>query len=215
MHVSERATTAILTDATEFSIYSLLSFCSAYKRWSSRHGRYLCHKSKRKCGFVLAENFLLLNDTLKLGSKQPLDDSLLFPVGTFDKAERLMTELEREWLAEERATVHQGKKSHLWRAMMRTTSQRDYIILALLRLCDSLIFNALPFLIWYLLKSISTGSGISYKTFLPFVTGISLATITRTALLTQAYFKVGTLAIRPKFAVVGLVYKKVGNPVVI
>ena len=88
-----------------------------------------------------------LNDTVKLGSKQPLDDSLLFPVGTFNKADRLMTELEREWLAEERATVHRGKKSLLWRAMMRTTSQRDYIILALLRLCDSLIFNALPFLI--------------------------------------------------------------------
>lgn len=166
---------------------------------------------REKASFFSLITFSWLNDILKLGSKQPLDESLLFPVGTSNKAERLVAELEREWLAEQRGTAHQRTKPRLWRAMMRTISRRDYIILAFLRLCYTLTFHALPVLIWFFLRSISAGSGITYKTSLPFVIGISLVAITRTVVSGQAVFKADVLAIRIKVAVMGLVYKKVGK----
>ncbi|CAH3031314.1 unnamed protein product [Pocillopora meandrina] len=164
-----------------------------------------------KAGFFSLITFSWLNDVLKLGNKQPLDESLLFRVDTSNRTERLVTELEREWVAEKRATAHQRTKPRLWRAMMRTISRRDYIIMALLRLCYSLTLHALLLLIWYFLRSISTGTGISYKTSLPFVIGIFLVTMMRTVVQSKAMFKAHVLAIRLKVAVVGLIYKKVGR----
>ena len=164
-----------------------------------------------KAGFFSLITFSWLNDILKLGSKQPLDESFLFRVDTSNRTERLVTELEREWVAEKRATAHQRTKPRLWRAMMRTISRRDYIIMALLRLCYSLTLHALPLLIWYFLRSISTGTGISYKTSLPFVIGIFLVAMMRTVVDSKAIFKAQVLAIRLKVSVVGLIYKKVGR----
>ena len=187
------------------------SFRRRNKHRNSRHGRYFWYKSYRKGGFFLSDNFLLADDVLKLGSKQPLDESLLFRVDTSNRTERLVTELEREWVAEKRATAHQRTKPRLWRAMMRTISRRDYVIMALLRLCYSLTLHALLLLIWYFLRSISTGTGISYKTSLPFVIGIFLVTMMRTVVQSKAMFKAHVLAIRLKVAVVGLIYKKVGK----
>lgn len=166
---------------------------------------------REKAGLFLLITFSWLNDILKLGSKQPLDESMLFPARTSNKAESLVTELEREWLAEQRATAHQGTEPRLWRAMMRTISHRDYISLAFLRLCYTLTFHALPLLIWYFLRSISTGSRISYKKSLPFVIGISVVTIMRTVVVGLALFKMDVLVIRLKVAMMGLVYKKVGK----
>ena len=94
---------------------------------------------------------------------------------------------------------------------MRTISRRDYVIMALLRLCYSLTLHALPLLIWYFLRSISTCTGISYKTSLPFVIGIFLVTMMRSVVQSKAIFKAHVLAIRLKVAVVGLIYKKVGR----
>ena len=71
--------------------------------------------------------------------------------------------------------------------------------------------HALPLLIWYFLRSISTGTGISYKTSLPFVIGIFLVAMMRTAVQSKAIFKAQVLAIRLKVSVVGLIYKKVGK----
>ena len=164
-----------------------------------------------KAGFFSLITFSWLNDILKLGSKQHLDESVLFRVDSSNRTERLVTELEREWVAEKRATAHQRTKPRLWRAMMRTISRRDYIIMALLRLCYSLTLHALPLLIWYFLRSISIGTGISYKTSLPFVIGIFLVAMMRTVVHSKAIFKAQVLAIRLKVSVVGLIYKKVGK----
>ena len=165
---------------------------------------------REKAGFFSLVTFSWLNDFLKVGSKQPLYEKLLFPVETSNQAEILVADLEREWLAEERASEHHGTKARLWRAMTRVIAHRDYIFLAFLRLFYTITLNVLPLIIWFFLRSISTTS-LSYKTSLPFVIGISLVTLTRSALQGLAIFKVETLAIRLKVAVVGLVYKKVNE----
>lgn len=163
---------------------------------------------RQKAGLFSLVTFSWMNDFLKLGSEEPLNEKHLFPLETSNQAEKLVADLEREWLAEERASEHHGTKPRLWRAMLRVISQRDYIILASLRLIYTITLNVLPLIIWFFLRSISTTSDISYKTSIPFVIAICLTSITRTAFECQAVFKADIIATRLKVAVVGLVYKK-------
>ncbi|KAJ7392175.1 hypothetical protein OS493_013547 [Desmophyllum pertusum] len=166
---------------------------------------------REKAGFLSLLTFSWINDILKLGSKQPLEEKHLFPVETSNQAERLVADLEREWLAEERVSEQNRTKPRLWRAMMRVISNREYITLALFRSFYTITFILLPVIVWFFLKSISTASGISYKTTLPFVIGIPLVAITRSACHAQAIFLVQVIAVRLKVASIGLVYKKILN----
>ncbi|KAJ7382493.1 hypothetical protein OS493_034654 [Desmophyllum pertusum] len=153
---------------------------------------------REKAGFLSLLTFFWMNDIMKLGSKQPLEEKHLFPVETSNQAERLVADLEREWLVEERASEQNGTKPRLWRAMMRVISYREYITMALLRSLYTITFIALPGIVSYFLRSISTASDISYKTTLPFVIGISLVAITRSTGQAQATFNMELIATRMK-----------------
>ena len=166
---------------------------------------------RERAGFLSLLTFSWINDILKLGSKQPLEEKHLFPVETSSQAERLVADLERQWLAEERTSEQRRRKPRLWRAMMRVISFREYMTVALLRCFDTITFNVLPLFVWFFLRSISTASDISYKTTLPFVIGISIVAITRSTCQAQAIFKMDVIVTRLKVALIGLVYKKASN----
>ena len=166
---------------------------------------------REKAGFLSLLTFFWMNDIMKLGSKQPLEEKHLFPVETSNQAERLVADLEREWLVEERASEQNGTKPRLWRAMMRVISYREYITMAFHRSLYTITFIALPVIVSYFLRSISTASDISYKTTLPFVIGISLVAITRSTGQAQATFNMELIATRMKVSLIGLVYKKASN----
>ena len=148
---------------------------------------------------------------MKLGSEQPLKENHLLPVQTSYQAERLVADLEKEWLAEERASEQNRTKPRLWKAMMRVIPCRDYVIVAFLRLFHSVAFNLFPLIVWFFLKSISTSTEISYKTTLPFVIGISLVAFIRTLCSNHGVFKMDMISTKLKVAMTGLVYKKVSN----
>jgi len=152
-----------------------------------------------------------INDVLKLGSKQPLEEKHLLVVGTSYQAERLVADLEREWLAEERASEQNRTKPRLWRAMMRIIPYRDYIIVAFFRIFYLIAFNIFPLIVWFFLKSISTSTEISYKSTLPIIIGIALATFIRTLCSNHGSFKVDVLSTKLKVGMTGLVYKKASN----
>ena len=149
-----------------------------------------------------------LNDILKLGSKQPLEEKHLPPVETSNQAERLVADLEREWLAEERASEQNRTKPRLWKAMMRVVPCRDYVIVVFLRTFYFIAFNIFPLIVWFFLKRISTSTEISYKSMLPFVVGISLVSFIRTLCSNHGIFKMDMISTRLKVAMTGLVYKK-------
>ncbi|KAJ7392172.1 hypothetical protein OS493_013544 [Desmophyllum pertusum] len=153
---------------------------------------------REKAGFLSLLTFSWINDILKLGSKQPLEEKHLFPVETSNQAERLVADLEREWLAEERVSEQNRTKPRLWRAMMRVISNREYITVAFLRCFYGITLNVLPLFIWFFLKSISTASDVSYKTTLPFVVCICLVAAVRSACEAQALFRVEMIAVRLK-----------------
>ena len=158
-------------------------------------------------GFLSLSSFSWMNNVLKLGSKQPLEEKHLFSVETSLQAERLVADLEKEWLAEERASEQNRTKPCLWRAMMRVISCRDYVTVAFLRIFYSLAFNIFPLIVWLFLKSISTSSEISYKATLPFVIGISLVAFTTTMCSNHGSFKAEMISTKLKVATTGLVYK--------
>ena len=163
---------------------------------------------REKAGFFSLLTFSWLNNVLKLGTKQPLEEKHLFEVETSYQAERLVADLEREWLAEERSSVQNRRKPRLWKAMMTVIPCRDYIIVAFLRFVYAITFHVLPLIIWFFLRGISTASEVSYKATMPFVIGMCLVAITRSVCQGHGVFKSEMITTRLKVAVIGFVYKK-------
>ena len=163
---------------------------------------------RHEAGFLSLLTFSWINNVLRLGSKQPLEEKHLFTVETSLQAERLVADLEREWLAEERASEQNRTKPCLWRAMMRVIPCRDYVIVAFLRMLYAIAFNIFPLIVWFFLKSISTSSEISYEATLPFVIGISVVVFTITLWSNHGSFKAEIISTKLKVATIGLVYKK-------
>ena len=164
-----------------------------------------------QAGFLSQLTFSWINDVLKLGRKQPLEEKHLFAVGTSYQAERLVVDLEREWLAEERASEQNRTKPRLWKAMMRVIPSRDYVTVAFFRASYFIAFNLFPLIVWFFLKSISTSTEISYKSTLPFVIGISLVSFIRTLCSNHGVYKMDMISTKLKVAMTGLVYKKASN----
>ena len=162
-------------------------------------------------GFFSQLSASWINDVLKLGSKQPLEEKHLLEVETSYQAERLVADLEREWLAEERASEQNRTKPRLWKAMMRVIPYRDYLTVAFFRLFHSIAFNLFPLIVWFFLKSISTSSEISYKATLPFVIGFAVVSFLRTVCSNHGVYKMDMISTKLKVAMTGLVYKKVSN----
>jgi len=152
-----------------------------------------------------------INDVLKLGSKQPLEEKHLLAVGASYQAERLVVDLEREWLAEEKASEQNRTKPRLWRAMMRIIPCRDYLIVAFLRIFYFVAFNLFPLMVWFFLKSISTSTEISYTSTLPIIIGIALVTFVRTLCTNHGVCKMDLISTKLKVGITGLVYKKASN----
>ena len=167
--------------------------------------------SVRKAGFLSLLTVSWMNNVLKFGSRQPLEEKHLPPVETSFKAERLVADLEREWLAEERASEQNRTKPRLWKAMMRAIPSRDYVIVVFLRIFYFLAFNLFPLIVWFFLKSISTSTEISYKSTLPFVIGISFVSFIRTSCANHGVYKMDMISTKLKVAMTGLVYKKASN----
>ncbi|KAL9978597.1 hypothetical protein ACROYT_G016132 [Oculina patagonica] len=166
---------------------------------------------RQKAGFLSLLTFSWISHVLKLGSKQPLEEKHLFAVETSYQTERLVADLEREWLAEERSSEQNRTKPRLWKAMMRVIPYRDYIAMAFLRFFFTITLNVFPLIMWFFLRSISIASEMNYKATLPFVIGISLVTIARSLSLSHGVFKAEMMTTRLKAAMIGLVYKKILN----
>ena len=164
---------------------------------------------RETAGFFSLSTFFWMSNVLKLGSKQPLEERDLFPIEASNQAERLVDDLESEWLAEERASEQNRTRPRLWKAMMRVIPYSDYIKIGIFRFCCTVTINALPVLLWFFLKSISTSSESGYTTTLPFIIVMAVNTIVRSVCYNQAMFKSDIIAIRLRAAVIGLVYKKV------
>ena len=164
---------------------------------------------RETASFLSLLTFSWLNNVLKLGSKQPLEEKHLLPLETSFQAEKLVADLEREWMAEEIASQQHRTKPRLWRAMTKVISYRDYITLGLLRVFESCTTNLFPLMLWFFLRSISSISENSYSSTLPFVICIPAVSIARSIFEGQGILKAEMLAIRLKVALTGLVYKKV------
>ena len=167
--------------------------------------------SRENAGFLSLLTFSWISDVLKLGNKQPLEEKHLHTVEASYQTERLVADLDKEWLSEERSSEQNGTKPRLWKALMRVIPRRDYITLMFLRSFDSITFSVLPVIVWFFLKSISSASEISYKKTLQFVVGICLVAMARSTCQTQAVFKVQMISVRLKVGVIGLVYKKASD----
>ena len=164
---------------------------------------------RETAGFLSLITFSWLNNVLKFGSQHPLEEKHLFPIETSFQAEKLVGDLEREWLAEERTCERNRTTPRLWRAMMRIICYRDYITVGILRIFYSIMMNLFPLILWFFLKSILSASEISYSSTLPFVICICVASIARSVFVNEGSFRAEMLAIRLKVALIGLVYKKV------
>ena len=163
-----------------------------------------------QAGFLSLLTFSWMTEILKFGAKQPLGEKDLFTIESSYQSEKLVNDLESEWLAEERASEQNRTRPRLWRAMMRTISHREFITLAIHRLLVSLTFNGTPLMVYFFLRRIAEDSEKSYVAALPFVLCFALVPTVRSICMSQWVFKSQMVAIRLKVAMVGFVYKRVG-----
>ena len=166
---------------------------------------------REAAGFFSLLTFSWINNVLKLGNKRPLEEKHLLPLEISFHAERLVGALEREWLAEERASEQNRTKPRLWKAMMRVIPYKDFITMVLLRILYSIAVNLLPLILWFFLRSIATVSENSYASAMPFVICISVISVTRSISITHGVFKAELIGIKLKVALIGVIYKKVCN----
>ena len=169
------------------------------------------HNPRETASFISILTFSWISHLLKFGSQHPLEEKHLFPLETSFQAEKLTGDLEREWLAEERASEQSRRPPRLWRAMMRVVSYRDYIIVGILRILYSFTFNVMPLILWFFLRSLSSASDKNYTSTLPFIICISVASLARSVFLGQGQNRADMMAIKLKVALIGLVYKKVNR----
>ena len=169
------------------------------------------HNPRETASFISILTFSWISHLLKFGSQHPLEKKHLFPLETSFQAEKLTGDLEREWLAEERASEQSRRPPRLWRAMMRVLSYRDYIIVGILRILYSFTFNVMPLILWFFLRSLSSASDKNYTSTLPFIICIAVVFVARSVFIAQGQIRADMMAIKLKVALIGLVYKKVNR----
>ena len=167
---------------------------------------------KNQAGFLSSLTFSWMTGILKLGYKKPLEEKHLFEVDSEFHAEKLVADLEMEWLAEQRSCHARKTKPRFWRAMMRTISSKAYLVIMILRILYSLCFSGMPLLIWFFLKTIaSTDSQESFLKILPLVLSFALVSMIKSFSLIHLVFKGETAAIKLKASMIGLVQKRVSH----
>ncbi|KAK2548536.1 ABC transporter C family member 3 [Acropora cervicornis] len=166
---------------------------------------------QNQAGFLSSLTFSWMTGILKLGYKQPLEEKHLFELDSEYHAEKLVADLEMEWLAEQRSCNTRKTKPRFWRAMMRTFSNKAYLVMIILRILYSLCFSGMPLLIWFFLKTIaSTGSRESFVKILPLVLSFALMPMIKSFSSIHLVFKSETAAIKLKTSMIGLAIEDVG-----
>ena len=170
---------------------------------------------QNQAGFLSSLTFSWMTGILKLGYKQPLEEKHLFELDSEYHAEKLVADLEMEWLAEQRSCNARKTKPRFWRAMMRTISNKAYLVMIILRILYSLCFSGMPLLIWFFLKTIeSKDSQESFLKILPLVLSFALISMIKSFSLIHLVFKGETAAIKLKASMIGFVQKRVSHKIV-
>ena len=104
-----------------------------------------------------------MNDTLKFGSKRPLQDEDLFPLEDELKTltEVLVNKLEIAWYKENDSCTPKSKHHRLWKVMFRIFSHKKYLIFASVKLIHSVSNILLPVMGWSFLRSLSEGTNVN------------------------------------------------------
>lgn len=153
--------------------------------------------------------FWWMNDTLKLGSKRPLQDEDLFALQDDFKTEALVEKLEVEWSKECEASFLNNKRPGLWKAMFRMFSNRKYFLLAGVKLIHSITNALLPVMVWYFLATLSEDSNIDRYSAVKYVVCICLITMLKGISQHHSFFLAGISGMQLGASVIGLIYKKV------
>ena len=153
--------------------------------------------------------FWWMNDTLKLGSKRPLQDEDLFPLQDEFKTETLVNRLEVEWDKEVDSCACKNRHPRLWKAVFRMFSYKNYLILGLVKFTHSVTNILLPVVVWFFLTSLSDDSNVSHYSTIKHVAGICLVTMVKGISQHHSFFLAGLCGMQLRASVIGLIYKKV------
>ena len=153
--------------------------------------------------------FWWMNDTLKFGSKRPLQDEDLFPLQDEFKTEALVHKLETEWYKENDSCALKNKHPRLWKVMFRMFSHKKYLIFAAVKLIHSLSNILLPVMVWFFLRSLSEGTNFNQASTALRIIGISVVTVVKGMSHHHVFFLGGIYGIQLKVSVIGMIYKKV------
>ena len=153
--------------------------------------------------------FWWMNDTLRTGSKRPLQDEDLFLLQDDFKTEVLVEKLEVEWRKECHTCHRKNRRPRLWRVMFKVFSFKNYLVLAAVKFTHSVTNILLPVIVWLFLTSLSEDSSMDQYSTIKYVVGICLITVVKGFSQHHSFFLAGICGMQLRASAVGLIYKKV------
>lgn len=154
--------------------------------------------------------FRWMNDTLKVGSKRPLQDGDLYSIQDEFTTETLVKKLELEWNREcDSCARKNGRQPRLWKVMFRMFSFKNYFLLCGVKFTHSAASILLPVLVWLFLMSLSENSAIDHYSTLKYVGCICAVSLVKGISQHHSFFLSGICGMQMASSVIGLIYKKV------
>ena len=180
---------------------------------------------RTEAGIFSILSYWWLNEIFSTGNKRPLQNKDLFPLIEGDKCKEATERLQQLW--DEKITNHTPKPRagfprellswwpcaggcRLFSALLQLYSWSDYALVCLLALLSGLGNVIQPVFLSLLLAELLKPSRDDFRAY-GYAAGICLSSILRVLAANQFVFRLKTIPLRWKSAVVGMTYRKVSG----
>ena len=180
---------------------------------------------RTEAGIFSILSFWWLNEIFSTGNKRPLENKDLFPLIEGDKCKEATERLQQLW--DEKITNHTPKPRagfpcelfswwpcvggcRLLSALLQLYSWSDYALVCLLALLCGLGNVLQPVFLSLLLAELLKPSRDDFRAY-SYAAGICLSSLLRVVFSNQYAFRLYTIPLRWKSAVVGMTYRKVSG----
>ena len=164
-----------------------------------------------KVSFLSVIFFQWMNIVFKKGNERALEQSDFLPLLDENSTSFVIEQLQSKWKDEQTKSEQSGKKSKLWKSVLRMISVKEFMTLVSISMLLPLSRILLPLLLGYLMASLTT-SEVQYN-YLVYGCALAMGINALVGCLSMHYceYRFELWGIRISSAIKGLVYLKVST----
>ena len=181
-----------------------------------RHGtadQHEVHHPLLTANYLSIFTFWWMNDILRKGTKQPLDQSDFLPLHHQDRTRDITERLQKQWNSDLQKCNEEGTEPKLWKSVINIISFKEFCISWSLILLETIAQIMQPLLIGILVHLLRSGNANAVYFYL--CAGLMAFNGLLYMLSNYSYFHLELLGMKLRSALQGLVYLKVGCAVIL